>query len=146
MEDGLEKQEASEEVGEVDTLFDLDEDIFDIPLQVKRKGRVYTLKHRLRAPSARQWKDFQRNVSRRKKDRSDNSPEPRMLEASEKLWGEIAVSVEGYGLGGKKLDCSGEDWKKRIDILHKFQAVQELGNVWVADEDDIKNSESASDE
>ena len=149
MEDKQEKQETRETPEEkpVDVLdgFDLDEEIIVVRLAAEQKGKVYSLKHHLRVPTAKQWKEYQGNTSKLKAGGREPDLKDHTLAAREKLWGEIVVRVEGYIKGGKPLACEGEDWKRRVWVIHKGLAISELIKVWQP-EGDEKNSGAASED
>jgi|GEM_PF-6489181 len=128
--------------------FDLDETEVVIILKAEQRGKIFTLKHYLRRPTAKQWKEYQEAINKYKTGGRDIEVKDRTLAARERLWSEVIIRVEGYTKAGQPLDCSGEDWKRRMDILHKSQAIVKLGQVWApnADEDTEKNFETTSDD
>ena len=126
--------------------FDLDENVVVVVLKAEQGGKIHLLKHHLREPSPKQWKEYQAAANKYKAGRRDIEIKDCTLAAREKLWNEIAIKVEGYRKGGKPLECSGEQWKRDMRVLHKSQAIVQLGQVWAPDEEREKNFETTSDD
>jgi len=142
MEEGKERQEES--FG-----FDVTEaQEHEIRIGGKLNGKRYTVLHVLRDPTPKQWKNYEAETSCLKPKRGQPEFRDRSLAAREKLWNEIVVRVEGYRKAGEPLECQGEQWKQLIPILHKSAAIRDLGEIWNEgeDDDDEKNSETASDD
>jgi len=126
--------------------FDLDVTQIEIPLVAPQGNRTYNLLHVVRPPTTKEWKDYDAAQSTIKAGGRDVKVKTSTLAARERLWDAIALCVVGYRKDGKPLVCEGKDWKRRVPILHKSQAIRELGNVWAQEEDDEKNSVTESDE
>lgn len=128
-------------------LFELADQVHRIHLQAESGGETYDLFHNLREPTAGQWKEYQSRSSKMKSD-GQNLQLKGSLGAEEWLWGQVAVSVEGYSFKGQPLACDGEDWKRRVNIIHKRRAIQELSRVWAPSGEDAeaKNSGTVSDD
>lgn len=126
--------------------FNVQEKTVEILLHAKQSGKTYDLLHVLNEPTPKQWKEYQAAANKFKTDSRTVQIQNTTLGAQEKLWNEIAVRVEGYNDGEKPLECAGENWRRLVSILHKSQAIRALGEVWFGDEDEEKNSGTASDD
>lgn len=91
----------------------------------EEKGdRVVVVTHYFRPPSSDDWFDYFRGTSQLGLSKGRDVVEVSAVgqEKDEELWEKLVLEVEGYRVGGKNL-MELEDWKTRVPLPHKLNAV-----------------------
>jgi hypothetical protein len=90
----------------------------------ERGDRVVVVTHCFRSPSSEDWLEYFRGMSQLglSKGRDIVELSAAGQEKDEELWEKLILRVSGYAVSGKNL-MELEDWKARVPLTHKLNAV-----------------------